>query len=33
VLSQDVECVARYEMALEVEDVVDGGVNGQEALS
>jgi hypothetical protein len=31
--SEHPECVARHEMALHVESVVDGGVNGQEALS
>ena len=31
-LAKDAERAAGYEMALDVESVVDGGVNGQEAL-
>jgi hypothetical protein len=33
VLSEDAERAAGCEMALDVESVLDGGVNGQEALS
>ena len=32
-ISEDAECAAGGEMALDVESVVDDGVNGQEALS
>jgi hypothetical protein len=32
-LSEDVKGAAESEMALEVESVLDGGANGQEALS
>jgi hypothetical protein len=32
-VSEDAEGAAGCEMALDVERVVDGGVNGQEALS
>ena len=32
VISRDAERAAGCEMALDVESVVDGGVNGQEAL-
>jgi hypothetical protein len=31
-ISEDVERGAGYEMALDVESVVDGGVSGEEAL-
>jgi hypothetical protein len=32
VVSEDAERAARCEMALDIESVLDGGVNGQEAL-
>ena len=31
-VSKDAECAAGYGMALDVENAVDDGVNGQEAL-
>jgi hypothetical protein len=31
-ISEDAECVAGDEMALDVEGIVNGGVNGQESL-